>query len=32
MPLCSGAWTGEDNVKEIKRPILVYNVYLLEIR
>jgi hypothetical protein len=28
--LYSGAWTGEYNVKKIKRPIFVYNVYLLE--
>ena len=28
--LYSGAWTGEYNVKEIKRPSFVYNVYLLE--
>ena len=28
--LCSGAWTGDYNVKEIKRPIFVYNVYLQE--
>jgi len=30
--LYSGAWTGDYNVKEIKRPIFVYKVYLLETR
>ena len=30
--LYSGAWAGDYNVKEIERPILVYNVYLLETR
>ena len=28
----SGASTGEYNVKKIKRPIFLYNVYLLETR
>jgi hypothetical protein len=26
----SAAWSGKDNVKEIKRPIFVYKVDLLE--
>ena len=30
--LYSGAWTGKYNVNEIKRPVFVYNVYLLESR
>src|ERR1051326_8161492 len=29
---CSGAWTGEYNVKEIKLPIFFYEVYLFETR
>jgi hypothetical protein len=28
--LSPGASTGEYDVKEIKRPVLVYNIYLLE--
>ena len=30
--LYADAWTGEYNVKEIKRPIFIYKVYLLESR
>ena len=30
--LYSDPWTGDYNVKEIKRPIFVYHVYLLETR
>jgi len=30
--LYSGAWTGDYNMKEIKRPVFVYNVDLFETR
>ena len=30
IPVYFATWTGKDNVKEIKRPIFGYNVYLLE--